>query len=82
MSIFYFVIWIFKMIFFCNFVLCCGEWLLLFNVDLILYVGYCVGVVGCNGVGKFSLFVVVKGELEVDKGDVDLFGKVCIVLVV
>ena len=59
-----------------NFALRRGERLLLSNVDLALHAGYRVGVVGRNGTGKSSLFAAIKGELEADKGDVDLPGKV------
>ncbi|HAU82110.1 MAG TPA: ABC transporter ATP-binding protein, partial [Stenotrophomonas sp.] len=59
-----------------NFALRRGERLLLSNVDLTLHAGYRVGVVGRNGAGKSSLFAAVKGELEADKGDVDLPGKI------
>ena len=57
-----------------NFALRRGERLLLSNVDLTLHAGYRVGVVGRNGTGKSSLFAAIKGELEADKGDVDLPG--------
>jgi len=59
-----------------NFALRRGERLLLSNVDLTLHAGYRVGVVGRNGAGKSSLFAAVRGELEADKGDVSLPGKV------
>ena len=59
-----------------NFALRRGERLLLSNVDLTLHAGYRVGVVGRNGTGKSSLFAAIKGELEADKGDVDLPGRV------
>ncbi|CAD0318471.1 MULTISPECIES: ABC-F family ATP-binding cassette domain-containing protein [Xanthomonas] len=59
-----------------NFSMRRGERLLLSNVDLTMHAGYRVGVVGRNGTGKSSLFAAVKGELEADKGDVDLPGKV------
>ena len=59
-----------------NFALRRGKRLLLSNVDLALHAGYRVGVVGRNGTGKSSLFAAIKGELEADKGDVDLPGKV------
>ncbi len=59
-----------------NFALRRGERLLLSNVDLTLHAGYRVGVVGRNGAGKSSLFAAVQGELEADKGDVDLPGKI------
>ncbi|MEL1265988.1 ABC-F family ATP-binding cassette domain-containing protein [Pseudoxanthomonas putridarboris] len=63
------------MISFRNFALRRGERLLLSNVDLALHAGYRVGVVGRNGAGKSSLFAAVRGELEPDKGDVDLPGR-------
>ncbi len=59
-----------------NFALRRGERLLLSNVDLALHAGYRVGVVGRNGAGKSSLFAAVRGELEADKGDVELPGKI------
>ena len=59
-----------------NFALRRGERLLLSNVDLTLHAGYRVGVVGRNGAGKSSLFAAVRGELEADKGDVSLPGKI------
>jgi len=52
-----------------------GERLLLSNVDITLHAGQRVGVVGRNGVGKSSLFAAIQGELEADKGDVSLPGK-------
>ncbi len=58
-----------------NFAMRRGERLLLSNVDLTLHAGYRVGVVGRNGTGKSSLFAAVRGELEADKGDVELPGK-------
>ncbi|WP_411834163.1 ABC-F family ATP-binding cassette domain-containing protein [Pseudoxanthomonas mexicana] len=59
-----------------NFALRRGERLLLSNVDLALHAGYRVGVVGRNGTGKSSLFAAIRGELEADKGDVELPGRV------
>ena len=64
------------MISFRNFALRRGERLLLSNVDLALHAGYRVGVVGRNGTGKSSLFAAVRGELEADKGDGDLPGRI------
>src|SRR5690606_1222507 len=58
-----------------NFALRRGERLLLSNVDLALHAGYRVGVVGRNGAGKSSLFAALMGELEPDRGDVDLPSK-------
>ncbi|MFC4727772.1 ABC-F family ATP-binding cassette domain-containing protein [Coralloluteibacterium thermophilus] len=64
------------MIAFRNFALRRGERLLLSDVDLALHAGYRVGVVGRNGTGKSSLFAALKGELEPDRGDVDLPSRV------
>jgi ATP-binding cassette, subfamily F, member 3 len=63
------------MIAFRNFALRRGERLLLSDVDLALHAGWRIGVVGRNGTGKSSLFAVLHGELEPDKGDLDLPGK-------
>jgi len=63
------------MIAFRNFALRRGERLLLSDVDLALHAGYRVGVVGRNGTGKSSLFAALMGELEPDRGDVDVPGK-------
>ncbi|MBN8727857.1 MAG: ABC-F family ATP-binding cassette domain-containing protein [Xanthomonadales bacterium] len=60
------------MIAFRNFALRRGERLLLSNVDIALHAGAKVGVVGRNGCGKSSLFAVIQGEIEPDRGDVDL----------
>ena len=64
------------MISFRNFALRRGERLLLSNVDLALHSGWRVGVVGRNGCGKTSLFAALLGEVEPDRGDLDLPGKV------
>jgi ATP-binding cassette subfamily F protein 3 len=63
------------MISFRNFALRRGERLLLSDVDLTLHAGWRVGVVGRNGTGKSSLFAAVQREIEADKGDLDLPGK-------
>ncbi|MBS0216603.1 MAG: ABC-F family ATP-binding cassette domain-containing protein [Proteobacteria bacterium] len=63
------------MISFRNFALRRGERLLLSDVDLALHAGYRVGVVGRNGAGKSSLFAALLGDVEPDKGDLDLPGK-------
>ena len=60
------------MIAFRNFALRRGERLLLSDVDIALHAGAKVGVVGRNGCGKSSLFAAVMGEVEADKGDIDL----------
>ena len=59
-----------------NFALRRGERLLLSDVDLTMHAGYRVGVVGRNGTGKSSLFAAIRSEIEPDKGDIDLPGKV------
>ena len=59
-----------------NFALRRGERLLLSEVDLTMHAGYRVGVVGRNGTGKSSLFAAIRNEIEADKGDIDLPGKV------
>src|SRR4249919_2125142 len=63
------------MISFRNFALRRGERLLLSDVDLTLQAGWRLGVVGRNGTGKSSLFAALMGQLEADKGDLDLPGK-------
>ena len=63
------------MISFRNFALRRGERLLLSDVDLALHAGQRVGVVGRNGAGKSSLFAALMGELEPDRGDVDVPAK-------
>ncbi len=63
------------MISFRNFALRRGERLLLSDVDLTLHAGWRVGVVGRNGTGKSSLFAALMGQLEPDRGDLDLPGK-------
>src|SRR3954468_20536694 len=63
------------MIAFRNFALRRGERLLLSDVDLTLQAGWRLGVVGRNGTGKSSLFAALMGQLEPDKGDLDLPGK-------
>ncbi|MEP6511808.1 MAG: ABC-F family ATP-binding cassette domain-containing protein, partial [Dokdonella sp.] len=60
------------MIAFRNFALRRGERLLLSDVDLALHAGSRVGVVGRNGCGKTSLFAAIMGEVEPDRGDLDL----------
>lgn len=41
-----------------------------------------IGLIGVNGVGKFSLFVMLCGELYVDQGNVDFLVCWCMVYVV
>ncbi|HUD43807.1 MAG TPA: ABC-F family ATP-binding cassette domain-containing protein, partial [Dokdonella sp.] len=63
------------MIAFRNFALRRGERLLLSDVDIALHAGARVGVVGRNGCGKSSLFAAIMGEVEADRGDLDLPGR-------
>ncbi|HEY3520217.1 MAG TPA: ABC-F family ATP-binding cassette domain-containing protein, partial [Rhodanobacteraceae bacterium] len=63
------------MISFRNFALRRGQRLLLSDVDLGLHAGWRVGVVGRNGCGKSSLFAALMGELEADRGDLELSGR-------
>src|SRR5690348_4867676 len=63
------------MISFRNFALRRGQRLLLSDVDLTLHAGWRVGVVGRNGCGKSSLFAALMGELEADRGDLDVSGR-------
>jgi ATP-binding cassette, subfamily F, member 3 len=59
-----------------NFALRRGERLLLSDVDLSLHAGMRLGVVGRNGTGKSSLFAAVRGEVEPDRGDLDIPNRV------
>ncbi|HXS74016.1 MAG TPA: ATP-binding cassette domain-containing protein [Rhodanobacteraceae bacterium] len=63
------------MISFRNFALRRGQRLLLSDVDLTLHAGWRVGVIGRNGCGKSSLFAALTGEVEADRGDLDVSGK-------
>ncbi|WP_460830283.1 ABC-F family ATP-binding cassette domain-containing protein [Lysobacter humi (ex Lee et al. 2017)] len=63
------------MIGFRDFALRRGERLLLSGVDLSLHAGWRVGVVGRNGTGKSSLFAALQGEVEPDRGDIDIPGR-------
>ena len=63
------------MIAFRNFAMRRGERLLLSDVDLALHAGSRVGVIGRNGCGKSSLFAAIMGEVEADRGDIDLSAK-------
>src|SRR5690606_36174843 len=64
------------MIAFKDFALRRGERLLLSDVNLVLQTGWRVGVIGRNGTGKSSLFAAMQGELEADRGDLDIPGRV------
>ena len=45
---------------------------LLHDVSCIIHRGQRVGLTGANGVGKSSLFALIRGELHADSGDVSL----------
>src|SRR3546814_9795384 len=64
------------MISFKNFALRRGERLLLSDVDLALHAGWRVGVVGRKGTGKSRLFAALRGEVEADRGDIDVPNRV------
>src|SRR5262245_17309690 len=64
------------MIAFRDFAMRRGERLLLSNVDLTLHTGWRVGVIGRNGTGKSSLFAAIQGEVEADRGDIDVPARV------
>ncbi|MFC5577243.1 ribosomal protection-like ABC-F family protein [Lysobacter niabensis] len=64
------------MIAFRDFALRRGERLLLSNVDLALQAGWRLGVIGRNGTGKSSLFAAIQGEVEADRGDIDVPARV------
>ena len=49
-----------------------GSRLLLDNVELDIFPGQRMGLTGANGSGKSSLFAVIAGRLEADKGTVAL----------
>jgi ATP-binding cassette, subfamily F, member 3 len=49
-----------------------GAKVLLDGAELTLYPGMRVGVVGANGCGKSSVFSMLRGELQADRGDVDV----------
>ena len=49
-----------------------GTRLLFDAVSLQVHPGQKVGVAGANGTGKSSLFALLRGELHVDSGDVDV----------
>jgi len=58
-----------------NFALRRGPNLLLSGVDITIYDGWRVGVIGRNGCGKSSLFAAIRGELDADVGGLDLPAK-------
>jgi len=51
-----------------------GAKVLLEGADLTLHAGERAGLIGANGSGKTSLFALLRGELQADKGDAELPG--------
>ncbi|MBS0326497.1 MAG: ATP-binding cassette domain-containing protein [Proteobacteria bacterium] len=49
-----------------------GDRVLLRDADLAVHAGHKVGIVGSNGCGKSSLFALLRGELVLDAGSVEL----------
>jgi ATP-binding cassette, subfamily F, member 3 len=49
-----------------------GIKVLVENASLQLHPGHKVGLTGANGTGKSSLFAMLRGELHVDKGDLEV----------
>jgi len=49
-----------------------GVKVLIEAASLQLHLGHKVGLTGANGVGKSSLFAMLRGELQADKGDLDI----------
>ncbi len=49
-----------------------GTQVLLDNANLTIHSGWKVGLIGANGVGKSSLFKLLLGELQPDRGDLQL----------
>ena len=46
-----------------------GLRLLFQQVDMIIHRGRRVGITGANGTGKSSLFALIRGELQTDRGE-------------
>ena len=51
-----------------------GTQLLLDQADLTIHPGWKVGIIGANGVGKSSLFKLLRGQLQIDAGELTLPG--------
>jgi ATP-binding cassette subfamily F protein 3 len=49
-----------------------GVKVLIEQASLQLHPGHKVGLTGANGAGKSSLFAMLRGELHIDKGDLDI----------
>src|SRR3546814_12559516 len=53
-----------------------GGRMVLSDVDRALHAGWRVGVVGRNGTGMSSLCAALRGEVEADRGDIDVPNRV------
>lgn len=51
-----------------------GARVLLEDADLLIHAGQKVGLVGENGAGKSSLFALLRGELQADRGELEIAG--------
>lgn len=60
------------MIQFKNITIARGIKVLIEKASLQLHPGHKVGLTGANGAGKSSLFAMLRGELEADKGDLEI----------
>lgn len=60
------------MIIFKNVTLRRGASILMENIEWSIFPGQRIGLVGANGAGKSSLFAMLQGQLEPDRGDVSL----------
>lgn len=49
-----------------------GDLKLLQDINFNVYRGEKVGLIGANGIGKTTLFKIILGEIEKDKGDINL----------
>lgn len=53
------------------------EFWALGNIDLRLYQGEAIGIIGFNGSGKTTLLRLLAGQIEPDRGEIISVGKVC-----
>ena len=50
------------------------------NINLDVYAGECVGIIGTNGSGKSTLLKIVTGVLNPSEGEVKVHGKISALL--